>query len=103
MRSASKLAIVFSLVLLVLGSAGMAVAQEAEAEEEILLTGRVGENAAGQFVLIDSESGNEIVLRGSEEELAEQIGADVTVSGRWAEDENGIKYFAVSAVEPADE
>lgn len=97
------MAIVLSLALLALGSANMIVAQEAEEEGEILLTGRVGENAAGQFVLIDPESGDQVVLRGSEEELAEHIGVDVIVSGSWAEDYDGTKYFAVSAVEAADE
>jgi len=102
MRSRSYPSIALTLLLLAAGLTGMAVAQEEAYEEEVSLTGSLSENLAGQLVLIDPESDKEIPLRGSEEELAQHVGSTVTVSGRWAEDEDGKAYFAVSAVRPAD-
>lgn len=103
MRRANGLTIALAFVLLTCGLAGLAVAQETEMEEEISLTGRLSENSTGQYVLIDPESGDEVALQGSEDELAEYVGSTVTVSGRWAENDDGDEYFAVSSVEPADE
>lgn len=102
MRNRNRLTIALTLVLLVFGLAGTVVAQEAAEEEEVSLTGRISENSTGQLVLIDPESGNETTLRGSEEELAKQFGSTVTVSGRWAETDDGEAYFAVSAVQAAE-
>ncbi len=103
MRRANGLTIAFTLVLLSCGLTGLAVAQEAETEEEISLTGQLSESSTGQYILIEPESGDEIALRGSEDELAEHVGSSITVSGRWAEDDDGEEYFAVSSVEPAYE
>jgi len=102
MRSRNRLTIALTLVLLALGLAGTAMAQEAAEEDQVSLTGRISENSTGQLVLIDPESGTETWLRGAEEELAKHYGATVTVTGQWAETDDGEAYFAVSAVRAAD-
>jgi hypothetical protein len=95
---------VIAALVLVLAPAGLAVAQEseqpaAEQTEEISLTGQLSiDDLEGTYRLIEAESGDSIVLRGPAE-MAEHVGATVKVTGKWAEDENGVKYFAVSKIE----
>ena len=72
--------------------------QEAE-QAEVTLTGQLSESAAGAYVLVEAESGSAIALRGSEADLAENLGSAVSITGSWAVDDSGEQYFAVSSVE----
>lgn len=89
-------------LLLALAPAGMAVAQEAEQateEQEISLTGQLSvDDLEGTYVLIEAESGDSVIVRGAAD-LAKHVGTTVKVTGKWAEDDKGVKYFAVSKIE----
>lgn len=101
MRSRKRLKIAFTLVLLTLGLAIIATAQEGE-KKESSLTGQISEDSTGQYVLTDPDNDDQVSLRGSDEELAEHVGAVVTVTGRWVKDDYGKVHFQVSTVKPAD-
>ncbi len=90
-----------AVALLVLGTASVVVAQEEEASaEEVTLTGRLSGDEESGYMLIEQESGETIALKGPRE-LASHVGSTVTVTGKWAEDTQGNRYFAVSKVEKA--
>jgi hypothetical protein len=88
--------VALAAVLLVLAPAAALLAAE---EEAVSLTGQLTTDEAGAYVLIEQESGDSIVLRGSSE-LADHVGSMVKITGKWAEDSEGYKYFEVSKVAP---
>jgi len=91
-----RLAIVFALALVALGSAGALFAEE-EAKE-LTLSGTLSETEDGSFVLVERESGEQISVRGPDE-LADHLGSEVKVVGQWIKDDDGVEYFWVKAVE----
>lgn len=88
----------FAVALLALASAALVVAQDESGMETdtVTLTGQLNETAEGAYVLIEPESGEEVVVRGAG--LADHVGSTVTVTGTWATDEDGSTYLAVSVV-----
>jgi hypothetical protein len=94
------LAVVAALVFAV---AGVVVAQDTEEEvdaEVISLTGCLVEVEEGEYILRDAESGEEIDISG--EGVGDHAGHKVTITGMWAEDEDGNEYFEVDAVKHLD-
>lgn len=92
------------LALLPLLGAVAAWAQDekpAGGDEEITLTGQLSfdEDMDG-YVLLEAESGESIVLSGSVD-FAEHNDTKVEVTGKWAEDSEGFRYFEVSKIDPA--
>lgn len=105
MQNIQRLAMIFAVVVIILGPATVMLAQEADASEgemaeQITLTGQLSETDTGSYVLVERESGEEISVQGPEE-LADHVGHSVHVTGEWAENEEGNAYFAVSSIEPA--
>lgn len=98
-NNAHRLAAIFAFVALLVGPIGLAMAQESEVMEELTLTGRLSETE-GSYVLVERESGDEIVLSGPKE-LADHVGHEVRVTGQFAADLDGKEVFAVSSVERA--
>jgi len=103
MRMKKTIGIALALTLGLGGIAAVAthaapVVQDAE-QAEVTLSGQLSESAAGAYVLVEAESGNAIALRGSEADLAPNLGSTVSVTGSWAVDDSGEQYFAVSSVE----
>lgn len=94
----NRYGVALAAVLLVLAPAATLMA--ANEEEEVSLTGQLTTDEAGAYVLIEQESGDSIALRGVSE-LADHVGSMVKVTGKWAEDSEGYKYFEVSKVAPA--
>ena len=90
-----RLAIVFVLALIALGSAGALLAEEAK---EVTLSGTLSETEDGSYVLVEQESGEEISVRGPDA-LADHVGSDVKVTGQWTTDNDGNEYFWVKAIE----
>lgn len=97
------LATAFAVALLALASAAPVAAQDESGMETdtVTLTGQLNETAEGAYVLIEPESGEEVVVRGPG--LADHVGSTVTVTGTWATDEDGSTYLAVSTVSAIDE
>jgi len=96
---------ILALALLALGVAGVAteqaVAQETAQDiqaAEVTLSGQLAQSAAGDYVLVEAESGDSIVLRGANDDLAGHIGSSVAVTGAWASDDEGREYFAVTSI-----
>jgi len=95
---------VLAMTLLTFGPAALVAAQDDESGmemETVTLTGQLNESADGGFVLIEPESGEEVVVDGPG--LADHVGSTVTVTGTWATDEDGNTYLAVSTIETSDE
>ncbi len=99
-----KLPVTLVLALLALGPAGVLLAEETKTESErtmaaeITLVGQLSETEEGDFVLVEQESGDEIVVRGPET-LADYLGQTVKITGTWAKDDAGVEYFAASTIE----
>jgi hypothetical protein len=94
------LVVAFVAALLACGTVALTAQDEGMEQEtdreSVSLTGQLNETADGGFVLIEPESGEEIVVEGPG--LADHIGSSVTVTGTWATDEEGGTYLAVSSV-----
>jgi hypothetical protein len=86
--------------LLVLAGVGLAAADNTSGET-IRLRGCLDEGADGRLTLIEQESGERIVIEGSEDlVLEDHIGHTVQVTGQWVEDKSQYRsYFKVSAVD----
>lgn len=86
--------------LLVLAGAGLAAADNTSGET-VRLRGCLDEGANGMFTLIEQESGERIVIEGSEDlGLKDHIGHSVQVTGQWVEDKSQHRsYFKVSAID----
>lgn len=94
-RNVHRLAIVFALAFIALGSAGILLAEEAK---ELSLSGTLSETEDGGYVLVEQESGEGISVRGPDE-LADHVGSEVKVTGQWVKDDEGVEYFWVKAIE----
>lgn len=96
----SWFAVTLMAALLILGTSAVVAAPQGEGEGEgemASLTGCLIETDEGGYVLEEQESGDEIALDG--EALADHVGHTVTVTGDWAENEDGMEYFAVDSLE----
>lgn len=90
-----------AVALLALAPATAVLAQEGmSADEEVTLTGQLTTDDAGGYVLVEQESGDSITLAGSVD-FAEHVDSTVNVTGKWAEDSEGYRYFEVSYIESA--
>ena len=103
-KNLQQLVVVFSLALLVL-AVGAAAAGQANNDDDKLkmkttLTGQLSKNTDGDFLLVEQESGDQVLLKGSEQQLEEHVGHAVTVTGKW-DKEVGKDCFRVSSVERA--
>jgi hypothetical protein len=94
---------VVALLLVVLAPVSQAAAQSkmGGTDQQTTLTGQLDHNDQAGYVLIDQDSGSSITLKGSEGDLAQNVGSKVTVTGKWANDSNGKRYFSVSKVQKA--
>ncbi len=92
-----RLGIVLMALLLVLGTSGLVAAGEEGESDTTSLTGCLSVTDEGGYVLDDQESDETVVLDG--EGLGDHVGHTVTVTGDWAEDDEGMKYFAVDSLE----
>jgi hypothetical protein len=105
MRNLQRAGLALALAVLVLAPAAVAAAQETESqpesqmEEQATLTGQLSQKEDGSYVLIEAEGGEEVLLRGSEEQLAEHVGAAVKLTGSWEKDDQGRDCFKVASVE----
>jgi hypothetical protein len=64
-HSARHLATIFAFAALLLGAAGLALAEESESmKKEVTLDGRLSQADDGTYVLVERESGDEIALSG---------------------------------------
>jgi hypothetical protein len=97
MKKVQTVAALLALAVLAIGPA-VSWAQEPGAAAEKTLTGQLAGGGSGGYVLIESEGGEEISLKGPDE-LSEHVGYEVRVTGQWAQDADGNGYFAVSRVE----
>lgn len=95
-RSSRHLVTLLALVLLVLGTAGVVLAEEEGGEEETL-TGCLAEAEGGGYLLVEQDSGDEIALTGSDA-VGGHVGHLVEITGQWAEDDEGNEVFEVSSV-----
>jgi hypothetical protein len=102
MKTKSLLGLAMAAALLV-GTAGVVVAQDAEGEvdvEAVSFTGCLVEVEEDEYVLQDAESGEEMVVMG--DAVGGHAGHKVTITGVWAQDEAGDEYFEVDVVEHLD-
>jgi hypothetical protein len=99
-KSIHRVAAVLAMALILVGSAvAFASQDESEAPADKVLTGQLNLEDDGTYYLIEEESGAEVRLVGSAE-LAEHVGAKVSVTGTWGSDDAG-EYFEVRSIEPA--
>ena len=100
-QNLQRLGVVFTLALalLLLGpAAGISTLQAEDEQMETTLSGQLSKNEAGSYVLVEQDSGDEVLLEGPET-LEEHLGAKVKVTGRWDKNDAGQDIFKVSAVE----
>ena len=102
MRSTLGLRAALTIALLAFGLTAMGVAQETATEENIILVGHLWIDSDEHYALTDADSGEVVLLRGSEEKLADHVGSKVAVTGAWAEDLEDQKVFRVESVEPVE-
>lgn len=70
-------------------------------DEEITLTGQLSYVEDGDaYVLVEQDSGDSIILEGTVD-FASHVDTTVDVTGKWAEDSEGNRYFKVSRIEAA--
>ncbi|MEZ5330842.1 MAG: hypothetical protein R2991_02045 [Thermoanaerobaculia bacterium] len=98
------LAVALVATLLALGTVATLAAQDEGSMDmekaPVTLTGQLNESADGGYVLVEPESGEEIVVDGPG--LADHVGSKVTVTGTWETDEDGNTYLAVTEVKESD-
>ena len=70
-------------------------------EPMINLTGMLKSDGADGYMLVDQASGDSITLKKKSKKLGELEGKSVTVTGRWAKNDETTKTFKVSEVEEA--
>lgn len=104
MRSTQGLRIALTVALLAFGvtTMTMAMAGDPDKAKEMILTGQLSVDADEEYTLTDPDSGESVLLRGSEDKLAEHVGSSVAVTGSWAGDEEGNAFFKVTSVEPVN-
>ncbi len=100
-----KLATIAALALLAFAPAAAVLAQEIAAEEmeavETTLTGQLSGSEETGYVLTEEASGDEVQLEGVDVDFAAHVDTTVSVTGQWANDADGNRYFEVSKVEAA--
>lgn len=92
-----RIAIALMAAVLVLGTVTLVAAQDEGESDMTSLTGCLAATDDGGYVLEEQDSGDEVALEG--EGLGDHVGHTVTVTGEWAENEDGGEYFAVDSLE----
>lgn len=92
-----RIAIALITAVLVLGTVTLVAAQDEGESDMTSLTGCLAETDDGSYVLEEEGSGEEIALEG--EGLSDHVGHTVSLTGEWAEDEDGTQYFVVDSLE----
>lgn len=100
-KNLQSLVVVFSLAVLVLAvGAASADLNNEKLKMKTSLTGQLSKNIDGDFLLVEQESGDQVLLKGSEQQLEDHVGHSVTVTGKW-DKEAEKDCFRVSRVERA--
>jgi hypothetical protein len=88
---------VVGLMLLLLMSVAVVSAQQEDTKAGNMLTGTISGDAQKGWTLIEEESGDSVMLKGSVK-FADYVGTRVIATGKWSEDG---KYFEVSRLDKA--
>ena len=93
----NRIGVVVATILALAAGAVWASQEEGQPREDVVLTGQLDVDEVRNFVLIERESGERVLLESSAN-LEVFVGATVRVVGAWAEDAAGSTYFLVREV-----